>query len=653
MSNFPAGEENNRPLTIALAGNPNVGKSSIFNQLTGLNQTVGNWPGKTVELAEGVLVYKGRRIRIIDLPGTYSLSSFSEEEVVARDYILSCEADVIVDVVDATALERNLYLTLQLLEMGAPLVVALNMVDDASKKGIEIKSNELSERLGVPVVPVIATSGLGLTELMGAVLFRSTQGTGKRLVYGKEIEAYVEEISGDLRASTSRPSYPAEWIAIKLLEDDPAVRASFKDSPLMRKVSSLSNKVEELHGEPAPVVIASERYSLSHRIAEASTSRHIEPIRSMEERVDDIVSHRFAGYLILLAVLGSLFYFIFFVGGIASSLIDGAFSWLITLLRGPLYSFNPAFGELFLNGVVFGIGAATSIALPYIATFYFLLSILEDTGYLPRAAFLLDSLMHKIGLHGKAFIPMLLGYGCSVPACVGCRIMETKRERFLLGALVVLVPCSARTVIILGVAGAYVGIGAALAIYILDLAIVFAIGRVLFKVLPEEPVGLIMEMPRLRLFKPKTILKKTWFKTKDFVYMALPLIVAGSFVVALAGYLNVINVVVGALSPLTVGLLGLPVGTGIALIFGLLRKELALIMLATYFGTTNFALFMTSAQMLVFTIVMVLYIPCIATFVVLVREHGARRALAITLMAVALAITVGFVAMQALTLAGV
>lgn len=649
----PAGEEQRHPITVALAGNPNVGKSSIFNQLTGLNQTVGNWPGKTVERAEGVLVYKGRRIKIIDLPGIYSLSTFSEEEVITRDYILSGEADVVINVVDATALERNLYLTLQLLEMNAPVVIALNMMDEASRKGIEIDPKGLSERLGVPVVSVIAISGLGMTELMEQVLARSALGKGRRLLYGKEVESYIANTSGYLRSSELKPPYPIDWVAIKLLEDDPAVKEIFlKDATLLRKVDALLKSMEAMHGEPAPVIIASERYSLSNRIAGASASQRVEPIRTVEERVDNLLSHRFAGYLILVVILGILFYTIFYFGGIASFLIDEAFGQLILLLRDPLYSFNPVFGELFLNGVVFGIGAATSIALPYIATFYFLLSVLEDTGYLPRAAFLLDSLMHKIGLHGKAFIPMLLGYGCSVPACIGCRIMETKRERLILGALVVLIPCSARTVIILGVAGTYVGIWAALAIYVLDLAIVLAIGRLLFKVLPEEPVGLIMEMPRLRPFKVKTILKKTWFKTKDFVYMALPLIVAGSFVVALAGYLNVINVVVSALSPVTVGLLGLPVGTGIALIFGLLRKELALIMLATYFGTTNFALFMTPAQMLVFTIVMVLYIPCIATFAVLIREYGAKRALAITLMNITLAIAVGFVAMKVLTLAG-
>ncbi|MEM3485070.1 MAG: ferrous iron transporter B, partial [Candidatus Methanomethyliaceae archaeon] len=347
-----------------------------------------------------------------------------------------------------------------------------------------------------------------------------------------------------------------------------------------------------------------------------------------------------------------VFLLIFSVGSSLSAYIDEFFVWMIESIRPHLQSFDPIFSSLLLDGVIFGLGAATSIALPYVALFYLLLSILEDTGYLPRAAFLLDSLMHKIGLHGKAFIPMLLGYGCSVPACIGCRIMETRRERLLLGALVVLIPCSARTVIILGVAGSYLGPLVALSIYALDLLIVFLIGKLLFKVLPEEPVGLIMEMPPLRMFSITLVLKKTWVKTKDFVYIALPLIVLGSFVVSLASSLNLVDLIVNVISPVTVGLLGLPVATGIAFIFGFLRKELALIMLATYVGTTDFSTLMTPAQMIAFTLVMVLYIPCIATLSALIKEYGLKNALAITLMDVTLALFIGSVGIRVLMALG-
>lgn len=636
-------------ITVALVGNPNVGKSSLFNSLTGLNQSVGNWPGKTVEVAKGTLVYKGIKIKVVDLPGTYSLTSFSEEEVVTRDYILSGEADVIINVVDATALERNLFLTIQLMEMNAPLIVALNMIDEATKKGIEVRDDRLSRLLGVPVIPIVATSGVGITELVEAVLARPAK--SRRLTYGREVEAYISQVSSHFQNIES--PYPLDWVSIKVLEGDPIITSRFlKDAQVLEKINSIMKTMEDLHGEPPSVIISSERYALSHRIAQQVTISHTKPAITLEDRIDGLLSHKVFGYLILLLTLSGVFLLIFSVGSSLSAYIDEFFVWMIESIRPHLQSFDPIFSSLLLDGVIFGLGAATSIALPYVALFYLLLSILEDTGYLPRAAFLLDSLMHKIGLHGKAFIPMLLGYGCSVPACIGCRIMETRRERLLLGALVVLIPCSARTVIILGVAGSYLGPLVALSIYALDLLIVFLIGKLLFKVLPEEPVGLIMEMPPLRMLNITLVLKKTWIKTKDFVYIALPLIVLGSFVVSLASSLNLVGLIVNAISPVTVGLLGLPVATGIAFIFGFLRKELALIMLATYVGTTDFSTFMTPAQMIAFTLVMVLYIPCVATLSALIKEYGLKNALAITLMDVTLAIFIGSVGIRVLMALG-
>ena len=625
-------------ITVALVGNPNVGKSSLFNSLTGLNQSVGNWPGKTVEVAEGKLAYKGTKIKVVDLPGTYSLTSFSEEEVVTRDYVLSGEADVIINVVDATALERNLFLTLQLMEMSAPLIIALNMVDEASKKGIAIRVDKLSKILGVPVIPIVATSGLGLTELMEAVLSRPAK--SRRLTYGKEVEAYITQTSRHLQMIDA--PYPRDWVSIKVLEGDPIITSRFlKDKQVMEKIVSIMKTMEDLHGEPPAVIISSERYALSHRIAQQVTISHAEPAIALEDRIDALLSHKVVGYLILLVALSGVFLIIFSVGSTISTHIDNLFIWMIESMRPTLQAWNPALSSLLLDGIIFGLGAATSIALPYVALFYLLLSILEDTGYLPRAAFLLDSLMHKIGLHGKAFIPMLLGYGCSVPACIGCRIMETKRERLLLGALVVLIPCSARTVIILGVAASYLGPFVALSIYGVDLLLVFSIGRLLFKVLPEEPIGLIMDMPPLRMFRISTVLKKTWVKTKDFVYIALPLIVLGSLAVSLASHFHLIDIVVNGISPVTVGLMGLPVATGVAFIFGFMRKELALTMLATYVGTTDFSLFMTTAQMINFTLVMILYIPCIATLSALIKEYGLKNALAITFLDVAIALFIG------------
>jgi ferrous iron transport protein B len=276
------------------------------------------------------------------------------------------------------------------------------------------------------------------------------------------------------------------------------------------------------------------------------------------------------------------------------------------------------------------------------------LDILENSGYLSRIAFLMDNLMHKMGLHGKAFIPMMLGYGCNVPACLGCRIMETDRERLLAAFVTTLVPCAARTVVILGVVGVFLGIQWALAIYALDLVVIFLLGRLAFKVLPGEPTALIMEMPDYKMPNMKMVLRQTWLRSGDFVKMAFPIIIAGSFVLKLLDVLGFMQPIAGILSPVIVGWLGLPAITGIVLIFGVLRKELTLIMLAALVGTTNFALVLTPVQMIVFTIVVMFYVPCIATIGALVKEFRWKKALFITGFEILFAIAIGGIAFRLL-----
>jgi len=293
-----------------------------------------------------------------------------------------------------------------------------------------------------------------------------------------------------------------------------------------------------------------------------------------------------------------------------------------------------------------GIAAGVTIALPYIVPFYFLLALLEDSGYLPRAAFLMDNIMHKIGLHGKAFIPLMLGYGCNVPACIGCRIMETERERLLAGFVVTLIPCAARTVVILGLVGRFVGFPAAIALYVFDLILVFAMGRIAFKVLPGEPVGLIMEMPPYKKPSVRSILTKTWNRTKDFVYMAFPIIIGGSVAIEALNVFGFMRSLAEAMSPLTTGWLGIPAVSGIPLIFGILRKELTLIMLSTLLPLES----LSAVQMIVFSLVTMIYIPCIATVAACAREFGWKKALIIALVDIALALFLGGLAYRVLSL---
>jgi len=652
--------ETRRRITVALAGNANVGKSVIFNQLTGLDQVIGNWPGKTVERAEGTLHYHGYTVKILDLPGIYSLSAFSIEEIVARDYIATERPDVIVNIVDASALERNLYFTIQLLELGAPMVMALNQVDFAAKKGIRVNSEELSKALGIPVVPTVAITGTGMDELLSTivkVLEGKIKLTPLKIRYGKEIEDRLEKLELTIREKLPDLSakYPARWIAVKLLERDEDMMKKVKDSAPGLEISALASaiaeEIERIHGEPSPVVIASERYGIASGMARDVAHIETPPKLRLEEKLDYITAHKVLGYPILALVMAAMFATIFIIGDSLVNALENLFEnmlipAILDLLSAAL---PPALVDLVSKGFLSGIAAGVTIALPYIVPFYIILSILEDTGYLPRVAFLLDNPMHKIGLHGKASICLLLGYGCNVPACIGCRIMETQRERLLGGFVTVLIPCAARTVVILGLVGRYIGIPAALGLYAFDLFLVFALGRVGFKALPGEPVGLIMEMPPYKMPSMKTVARKTWARTRDFVYIAFPLIIAGSLVLEALAVTGLLWSIADLMNPLIVGWLGLPSIAGIPIIFGILRKELTLILLADLSGTLNFGQVLSPVQMIVFSLVTMIYVPCIATIAALVREFKWKKALAISIIDILLALLVGGVAFRLLS----
>ncbi len=636
--------------TIALAGNANVGKSVIFNQLTGLHQHVGNWPGKTVEKAEGTLHFKGYTIDVIDLPGIYSLSTFSLEELISREYIAVERPDLVINVVDASLLERNLFFTLQLLELETPMIMALNQIDMAKRKGITIDHEKLEKLLGIPVIPTVAVSGTGIYDLLEKAV-EMIEKRGKKpsqTKYGEEIEERIGVLS-ELVQKIHYP-YPARWTAMKLLENDEQVEGEIRkiNPEILYASEKLAKEIEEIHGHSCSTVIASERYEVASRIAREvrEVTPPIEP--PMTEKIHSLTTHKVFGYPIMAVTVLSIFYSIFTFGDYTSGFLGDFFFGLKPIFE-DIFGTGMV-GKLVWGGIMEGIIGGATVALPYILPFYFILYFLEDSGYLSRIAFLMDNLMHKIGLHGKAFIPVMLGFGCNVPGCLGCRIMETERERLLTAFVVTLVPCAATTVIILGLVGAFVSIQWALALYIINLLIIFLLGRLAFKALPGEPTALIMEMSDYRVPHLKTVLKQTWFRLMEFVKMAFPLIIVGSLVIKLAEVINLLEPIANILSPVTVTWLGLPAITGITLIFGVLRKELTLIMLATLLGTTNFAEVMTPVQMIVFTLVAMLYIPCIATIATLVKEFGWKKALFITVFEILLALFLGGIAFRLLSI---
>jgi ferrous iron transport protein B len=593
-----------------------------------------------VERAEGTLTFRGYTIDVIDLPGIYSLSTYSIEELVSREYIAVEQPDVLVNVVDASILERNLFFTLQLLELEPVMVVALNQVDVAEVKGIEVDAERLSELLGVPVVPMIAVKGVGVGSLMAAVI-EVAEGKKEKaasILYGPEVERRIDELTEAIGGIET--PYPRRWIAIKLLEGDDEIRRLIygAESSVEELVDRLSGEIEGIHGHDTLSVVASERYHVANRIA-AEASTHQEPETSLADRLDELTTHPALGYAFMAAVIIAVFYGIFSFGDYASGLLEGAFGALRAAYEarvgaGPVSSFV-------WDGLIEGLIAGVAIALPYIAPFYLALSVLEDSGYLARVAFLMDSAMHRIGLHGKGFIPLMLGFGCNVPACLGCRIMETERERLICAFVASLIPCAARSVVIMGLVANYVGFEWAAALYLIDFALIFVLGRLAFKAVPGEPMGLIMEIPTYRRPTVKVTASRTWFRLKDFVYEAFPIMVAGNLVIQLAGMVGLLEVVQEALRPVTVLWLGLPAVAGVVLIFGVLRKELTLILLASMMGTSDFAFFLSPIQMFVFAFVVMVYVPCIATIAVLVKEFGYRRAALISLTEIGLAVVLG------------
>ncbi len=625
-----------KKLNIVLAGQGNSGKSSVFNYLTGLHQHTGNWAGKTIEKLEGTLFYKGYTIDVLDLPGIYSLTTYSVEEKISREYIISQKPDFVINIIDSTNLERSLIFTLQLLELECPVIMVLNMVDLAKKKGITIDTFKFQDIISAPVIRTVASRGFGLTDIVDkAIELKSVKWDYRAPKYGKEIENCISELSLSLK-NIELP-YPERWTAIKLLEKDSEINRMVRDKKpeVIERAKQLNTTLEEIHGHDSSIVIADERSHLSSQITREIVN--ILPHRkvSFNDRLDAVTTHKITGYLIMVLLLGGMFLTVFSFGNWFSTWLDSIFkNWHVWWNANLGVTFLAALGWSAIESVL----ALVQIALPYILPFYILLYVLEDWGYIARISFLTDNLMHKMGIHGKACISFIIGFGCNVPGCLSCRIMETKRERFITAVLVTFIPCSAVSVIIFGLVGKYVGLLWAFGLYVFAMAFILLIGKISSKLVPGEPVELIMPMPDYKTPQLKTIFSQTWEALKEFIYIAAPIVIISGVIIQainLAGWMPAIS---SFLSPVTVTWLGLPAITGILLIFGILRKELILVMLAAYLGTTNFADVLTSQQMITLAIVSMFYIPCVATISVLWKDYGWKKAMAICIIEILFAI---------------
>jgi len=530
-------------IVVALAGNPNSGKTTIFNELTGARQHVGNYPGVTVERKEGFRRYNDMELQIVDLPGTYSLTACSAEELVARNFIIDEKPDVVVDILDASNLERNLYLAVQLMELGAPLVLAFNMSDMAKARGYEFDIDKLSRFFGARIVQTVGNKGIGMKELLDAIIETATDGASNTnrkegqpsadalsskagirgphqavpiINYGREIEEEIAKIQSLLQSDGSiTDKYDARWLAVKLLENDKELRAKVASPEINKHVEKSIARIEKILGESAETAIAGARYGFISGACREAVRSTMEIRRTISDRIDSVVTNRILGIPVFLGLMYLVFHLTFTLGDPPMGWIEGFFGWL----GGVVQSWWPAGSEsllksLLVDGIIGGVGGVV-VFLPNILLLFLAIAILEDSGYMARAAFIVDRLMHKIGLHGKSFIPLVLGFGCTIPAIMATRTLENRRDRLTTMLIAPLMSCGARLPIYTLIISAFFPQAwhapMLWIIYIIGIVLAIISAKLLrVTVLKGESVPFVMELPPYRMPTIKGVLIHMW-----------------------------------------------------------------------------------------------------------------------------------------------
>ncbi|MFA4915387.1 MAG: ferrous iron transport protein B [Syntrophales bacterium] len=635
-----------KKILVAFAGQPNVGKSTVFNILTGLSQHVGNWPGKTVEKKEGTFVSDNIEIQIVDLPGTYSLTAFSEEERIARNFIISTSPDVIVLLVNASALERSLYLLSELLLLGPPVIVAINMMDVAENQGIQIDIKAIRKSLGIPVIPMVATKNKGIKDVVSQIIAISR----KEVEYKPRIpdvamnhrDVFLRLV--ELTEKYCTPPYTVQWIVIKLMEGDPDILGMMEGlvpSHIWDEIKSLLMEHEDsLHA------VVDGRYGWIEEITRAAVSRFKMGQITITDRIDHILTRPILGIPILLGVIALVFFLTYSIGAPLQRYLERVVSSLAGWME-PIFVTAPSWMRgLVIDGVIGGVGAVLTF-LPILLIFFAAMAVLEDVGYMARAAFVMDRFMHLMGLHGKSFIPLCLGFGCNVPAVLGSRIVESKKARLLTIFLSPFIPCTARLAVLTFVAAAIFANRAALVSWslltmnILVLGIIGMLAHTFF--LREEPMPFIMELPLYHKPNPRTIGIVIWMRTVAFLKRAGTVIFTVSVLVWLLSWLPYGNVETSILSAIGRFLepIGQPMGLDWKMITALLTstvaKENAIATLGVLYGVGEEGLMnvlpgvMSPASALSFLVVLMLIIPCVATMAVMKQEMGSWKWLIVSL----------------------
>ncbi len=627
----PLAPDGSRPVTMALAGQPNSGKSTVFNVLTGLDQHVGNWPGKTVDKREGICSLDGHRLRVVDLPGTYALSASSDEERLARNFLIHDRPDVVAVIVDATALERSLYLLAELLWLRSPVVVGLNMLDLAERRGIRIEPDVLQTALGIPVVPMVANRNEGVRDLaeVARAVAVSPRATAARRPSVRKDHQREHEALRDLVAGALPPEYPEDWLALKLLEGDEEITGRVKG----RVPPDRWLDVEAIlaRHEDGVLAVAGGRHEWIGRMVRAAIVRPRAGQVTVTERLDRIATHPLWGLVILFGLLGALFWITYSVGaplqkGLDRIIVHDAARWARAALEGsPVW-----LTSLLADGVLGGAGTALTL-VPILVIFFAAFGLLEDSGYMTRGAYVMDRYMHPIGLHGSSFLPLCLGFGCNVPAVLGTRTLGDRRHRVLTALLAPLVPCSGRMAVLAVLVPVFFPERAALVAWglvSLNLLVLAALGLALRRpIVGNRQLPFIMEMPLYHAPSARTILRGVWRRTIAFVRNAGTIIVAGAVVVWFLSRLpggevetSYLAMVGRAVEPVGAWL-GLDWRMMTALLSSFIAKENAIATLGVLYGAAGsdrtlgelVAASMTPAAGLAMLVLQMLFIPCLAT----------------------------------------
>ena len=534
---------NPRSLTIALAGNPNSGKTTIFNNLTGAHQKVGNWSGVTVEKKEGVINRHGYELTIIDLPGTYSLTPFSIEEIVARNFILEEHPDVVIDIIDASNLERSLYLATQLREIDCKVVFALNMADMAQSRGIKIQTDTLSDLLDVPIVFTVGNKNEGMDALLKKAieLAEKTQHTpeGRRVRYSQDIEFAISRLQDFLNDAISGAlPYNDRWTAIKLIEDDKIVReqvltlAGGALQTVQHEIQVARQYIMDRFDDDPEIIMTDERYGFIAGIVKETVTTSARQRVDISRNIDRVLTNRFVGFPIFVFFIWAMFQLTFTVGEIPKTWIQSAVNGLSSAVE--LHLSDSLFKDMLLNGVIAGVGSVV-VFLPNILILFFCISLFEDTGYMARTAFLMDKIMHMIGLHGKSFIPMLMGFGCNVPAIMATRTLESEKDRILTILITPFMSCSARLPIYIVLAGAFFAGRAGTVIfslYLVGIVLSIITGRMLRStILKGMDAPFVMELPPYRVPMARSVMIHMWERSKMFLKKMGNIILIGSVIV--------------------------------------------------------------------------------------------------------------------------